>query len=97
MIIESSANIIRADIARLLVSYKVQPEDRIGITCDVVEYLALRMDERSDVDVFNLAIFVEKALQNFLNAHGSYPATINSFASVASAIRRGKAAFYGAI
>ena len=97
MIIESSANIIRADIARLLVAYKIEPQDRIGVTFDLIECLALRMRERTDVDVFNLAVFVQFELDEFLSAHGSYPLTIENLAKVAFAIRLGKAEFYRAI
>lgn len=97
MIIDSSANIVRADLARLLVTYKVEPEDRIGITCDVIEYLALRMRERSDVDVFNLAVFVQRDLDRFMYDHGNYPDTIASLANVAFAIKLGRAEFYQAI
>ena len=97
MIIESSANIVRADIARMLVSYKVQLDDRIGATDDLIEYLALRMSERSDVDVFNLAVFVQRELDMFIFADGSYPDTIANLARVAFAIKLGGAEFYRAI
>lgn len=97
MIIESSANIIRADIARLLVAYKIEPEERIGVTFDLIESLALRMPDRTDVDVFNLAVFVQRELDTFLRARGSYPLTIESLANVAFAMRLGRPEFYRAI
>jgi hypothetical protein len=97
MIIERKPNIIRADIAGLLVAYKLQPEDRIGSTCDVIEYLALRMRERSDIDVFNIAVFVQRELDKFTFGGSSYPETIETLVAVAFAIRQGNAQFYQAI
>jgi hypothetical protein len=97
MIIESSANIVRADLARLLIMYKIEPEDRIGITCDVVEYLALRMPQRSDLDVFNLAGFVQRELDNFIAGNGCYPDKIERLASIAFAAKLGSAELYQAM
>jgi len=97
MIIDSSASIIRANIARLLVAYKIEPEDRIGLTLDLIECLARSMPARTDDDVFNLAVFVQFELDEFLRAHGSYPLTIENLANVAFAMRLGRPEFYRAI
>ncbi|MGN6210452.1 hypothetical protein [Asticcacaulis sp.] len=97
MIIESSAKIVRAEIAKRLIAYKLTPEDRIGATCDVIEYLALRMREPSDVDVFNLAVFVQRELDLFDDSDGNYTQTVDTLAALAFSVKLGSAAFYQAI
>lgn len=97
MIIESSAKIVRAEISKLLIAYKVSPEDRIGATCDLIEYLALRMREPSDVDVFNLAVFVQRELDRFTYSDGRYADTVDTLAALAFSIKLGSAEFYRAL
>lgn len=79
------------------VDFKLHPESRIAITVDLNKYIALRMSERSDVDVFNLAMYIQSELDSVLFVDGNGEDTVDNLVNVAQAVKRGSAAFYKTI
>ena len=66
MIIESSSILVKSQLARFLVNFRVEPRDRDAIVLDIVEFIALRLKQADDDQVFNLALFVSSNLAAFV-------------------------------
>ena len=72
MIIESSSILVKSQLAKLLVNFRVEPLDREAIALDIVEFIALRLGKADDDEVFNLALFVSTNLASFVAGTVAY-------------------------
>ncbi len=93
MIIESSSMLVKSQLAKLLVTFRVEPLDREAITLDIVEFIARRLPKADDDQVFNLALFVSANLKAFLVGRLGYPDVHSRLAKAALTARLGPSEF----
>jgi len=93
MIIESSSILVKSRLARLLVTFRVEPLDREAIVLDIVEFIALRLNKADDDQVFNLAVFVSTNLAAFVAGTIAYVDVHTRLTRAAIAARLGPTEF----
>ena len=93
MIIESSSILVKSRLAKLLVTFRVEPLDREAIVLDIVEFIALRLNKADDDQVFNLALFVSTNLSAFVAGTIDYIEVHTRLTRTAIAARLGPTAF----
>ena len=66
MLIESSAIIVKSTIAGMLVSFRIDAMVLEEIALNIIEFIALRLNDANDAHIFNLGLFVRTSLAAFL-------------------------------
>ena len=97
MIIESSLILVKSQLAKLLVNYRVEPLDRETIVLDIVKFIALRLGKADDDQVFNLALFVSTNLAAFVAGTIAYIDVHSRLTRTAIAARLGPAEFWSSL
>ncbi len=97
MIVESSSILVKSQLAKLLVNFRVEPLDREAIVLDIVEFIALRLGKADDDQVFNLALFVSTNLAAFVTGAIDYIEVHTRLTRTAIAARLGPTEFLRSI
>jgi len=90
MITIPDTRFVKAQMAAYLISFRL--EDRHDdIPLDIIEFIALRMTRREDIDVFELGVFVRANLACFDVGTLTYPDILTRFTAAALAAPLGPA------
>ena len=92
MIIVDETQIARAQLAALLLTYRIEARNH-DISLDIIELIARRMRQHEDIDVFELGIFVRVNLICFAQGTLSFPDIHSRFMAAALAASVGPAEF----
>lgn len=93
MIVESSAQFVRNQLASLLVDFRLAEQEGGLIALDIVEFIAVRMDDRGDADVRELGFYVHVNLIAFVAGRLVFSDVLERMTEVALAASLGRVAF----
>ena len=97
MLIESSAITVKSTLARMLVNFRIDALDREEIALDIIEFIALRLNDADDAHIFNLGLFVRTNLAAFLVNRLNYAVLHQRLTATALAAREGLTPFLKSI
>ena len=93
MIVESSAQFVRNQLGSLVVDFRLAEHEGGLIALDIVEFIAVRMNDRRDEDVRELAFYVHVNLIALLANRMAFSALLERFTDIALAATLGRVAF----
>jgi hypothetical protein len=93
-LMETNGLVVRTQLAAHLVIFTCEGRQGDDVALDIIEYIALRTDDRDDASVLDLGIYVRSVLLSYVSGDMRFCDALDCFEAAAMAAPSGKSALF---